>query len=41
MHSAVRNRFVPPAGRRRSAQASRHHRLEAFGVWREVAGLAS
>jgi hypothetical protein len=26
---------------RRSAQATRYHRLEAFGVWREAAGLAS
>lgn len=41
MRSAVRNRFVPPARRRRSAQATRYHRLEAFGVWRNVAGLAS
>lgn len=40
MHSAVRNRFVPSARRRRSAQATRYHRLEAFGVWREAAGLA-
>ena len=40
MHSAVRNRFVPPARRRRSAQTTRYHRLEAFGVWREAAGLA-
>ena len=40
MHSAVRNRFAPPARRRRSAQTTRYHRLEAFGVWREAAGLA-
>ena len=40
MHSAVRNRFVPPARRRRSAQTTRDHRLEALGVWREAAGLA-
>ena len=40
MHSAVRNRFVPSARRRRSAQATRYHRLEAFDVWREAAGLA-
>ena len=40
MHSAVRNRFVPPARRRRSAQTVRYHRLEAFGVWRQAAGLA-
>lgn len=41
MHSAVRNRFVPSARRRRSAQATRYHRLEALGVWRDAAGLAS
>ena len=41
MHSAVRNRFVPSARRRPSAQALRYHRLEAFGVWREAAGLAA
>lgn len=40
MHSAVRNRLVPPARRRRSAQTTRYHRLEAFGVWREAASLA-
>jgi putative transposase len=40
MHSAIRNRFVPPARRRRSAQTTRYHRLEAFGVWCEAAGLA-
>ncbi len=40
MHSAVRNRFVPPARRRRFAQATRTHRLEAFDVWRDAAGLA-
>ena len=39
MHSAVRNRFVPSARRRRSAQTTRYHRLEAFGIWREAAGL--
>ena len=39
VHSAVRNRFVPPP-RRRSAQATRYHRLEAFDVWRAAAGLA-
>ena len=38
MHSAVRNRFVPQA-RRRSAQTTRYHRLEALGVWRQAAGL--
>ncbi|MEL6204193.1 MAG: IS6 family transposase [Pseudomonadota bacterium] len=41
MHSAVRNRFGPVASRRRSAQATRYHRLEAFGVWREAAGIAA
>lgn len=41
MHSAVRNRFVPSARRRRAARATRYHRLEAFGVWRAAAGLAS
>ncbi|MEL6280745.1 MAG: IS6 family transposase, partial [Pseudomonadota bacterium] len=41
MHSAVRNRFVPVARRRRSAQATRYHRLEAFDVWREAAGIAA
>ena len=41
MHSAVRNRFVPVLRRRRSAQATRYHRLEAFGVWREAAGIAA
>ena len=41
MQSAVRNRFVPAARRRRSAQATRDHRLEAFGVWHDAAGLAS
>lgn len=39
MHSAVRNLFVPPA-RRRSAITTRYHRLEAFDVWRDAAGLA-
>ncbi len=38
--SAVRNLFVPPA-RRRSALATRFHRLEAFDVWRQIAGLAA
>ena len=38
--SAVRNLFVPPA-RRRSALATRLHRLEAFGAWRYAAGLAA
>ena len=38
--SALRNLFVPPA-RRRSALATRLHRLEAFGEWRRVAGLAA
>jgi putative transposase len=40
MHSAVRNRFVPSARRRRFALATRYHRLEAFDVWRQAAGLA-
>ena len=40
MHSATRNRFVPSARRRRSALATRHHRPEAFDVWRQAAGLA-
>ena len=38
--SALRNLFVPPA-RRRSALATRLHRLEAFGEWRRAAGLAA
>ena len=38
--SAARNLFVPPA-RRRSALATRLHRLEAFGEWRQAAGLAA
>ena len=38
--SALRNLFVPPA-RRRSALATRLHRLEAFGAWRYAAGLAA
>ena len=38
--SAVRNLFVPPA-RRRSALATRYHRLEALGEWRRAAGLAA
>ena len=41
MQSAVRKRFVPSARRCRSAQATRYHRLEAFGVWHDAAGLAS
>ena len=41
MHSAVRNRFVPSARRRRSAQTTRYHRLEALNVWRQAAGLAN
>ena len=41
MHSAVRDRFVPPARRRRSPRATLYHRLEAFDVWREAAGLAA
>ena len=40
MHSAMRNRFVPSARRRRSAQTTRYHRLEALDVWRQAAGLA-
>ena len=40
MHSAVRNRFVPSVRRRRSAQTTRYHRLEALDVWRQAAGLA-
>ena len=38
--SALRNLFVPPA-RRRSALATRLHRLEALGTWRQAAGLAA
>ncbi len=38
--SAVRNLFVPPA-RRRSALATRFHRLQALDAWREVAGIAA
>ncbi len=38
--SAVRNHFVPPA-RRRSALATRFHRLEAFDVWRQAAGVTA
>ena len=38
--SATRNLFVP-AARRRSALATRLHRLEAFDAWRQVAGLAT
>ena len=38
--SAVRNLFAPPA-RRRLALATRLHRLEAFGEWRQAAGLAA
>lgn len=41
MHSATRNRFVPSARRRRSAVATRYHRLEALDVWRQAAGLAA
>ena len=41
MHSAVRNGFVPTARRRRSALNTRDHRLEAFGDWRQAAGLAA
>ena len=40
MHSATRNRFVPPPRRCRSAMTTRYHRLEAFDVWRDAAGLA-
>ena len=40
MHSAIRNCFVPPR-RRRSAQAKRYHRLEAFGSWNEAAGIVA
>ena len=40
MHSAIRNRCVPSGHRRRSAQTTRYHRLEAFDAWRETAGLA-
>jgi putative transposase len=38
--STTRNLFVPPA-RRRSALATRYHRLEAFDAWRQVADLAA
>lgn len=38
--STFRNLFVPPA-RRRSALATRLHRLEALSEWRQVAGLAA
>ena len=38
--SATRNLFVPPT-RRRPALATRLHRLEAFGEWRQAAGLAA
>ena len=37
---ALRNLFGPSA-RRRSALATRLHRLEALGAWRQVAGLAA
>ena len=37
---AVRNLFVPPA-RRRSALATRLHRLAAFDAWRQAAGLVA
>ncbi len=40
LFSAVRNVFVPPA-RRRSALATRLHRLEALDAWRQAAGLAA
>jgi putative transposase len=40
MHSAIRNCFVP-LRHRRSAQSRRYHRLEARGIWREAAGVAS
>ena len=39
MHSATRNCFVSPP-HRRTAQTIRYHRLEAFDIWREAAGLA-
>ena len=38
--SAVRNLSVSSA-RRRSALATRLHRLEALDTWRQVAGLAA
>jgi putative transposase len=38
--SAVRNLLIPPA-RRRSALATRLHRLEAIDAWRQFAGLAA
>ena len=38
--SALRNLVVPPA-RRRPALATRYHRLEALGEWRQAAGLAA
>ena len=38
--SATCNLFVPPT-RRRPALATRLHRLEAFGEWRQAAGLAA
>ena len=38
--SATRNLSVPPV-RRRSALATRLHRLEALGEWRRAAGLAA
>lgn len=36
--SAVRNRFLIPA-RRRSANATRYHRLEAFDAWQTAASV--
>jgi len=39
LHTAVRNRFVPPA-HRRSAQATRYHRLEALDAWNDAAAVA-
>ena len=36
--SAVRNRFSKPA-RRRSANATRYHRMEAFDAWKEAASI--
>lgn len=39
MHAATRNCFLPLRCRR-SAQSRRCHRLEAFGIWREAAGVA-
>lgn len=39
VHSAIRNSFSVPASRR-SAIATRYHRLEAFGAWKVTASLA-